>query len=57
MKKNKITFTRIIFLLAGMVLGVIGCTNDDDTGNNNNIRITSQSLKMDLSPFTREDRV
>ncbi len=55
MKKIKYISTKTILLLGGMVLGLTGCSEDDDAVNNGEVIITSQSLKMDLTQFERDD--
>ncbi|WP_103071389.1 alpha-amylase [Aquimarina sediminis] len=54
MKKITNIATKTILLLGGLVLGLTGCSEDDDA-NNSEVIITSQSLKMDLSQFKKED--
>ncbi|WP_271783265.1 alpha-amylase [Aquimarina algiphila] len=55
MKKITNISTKTILLLGGLVLGLTGCSEDDDSGNNSEAIITSQSLKMDLTQFEKED--
>ncbi|SHJ05735.1 alpha-amylase [Aquimarina spongiae] len=55
MKKIKNISAKTILLIGGMVLGFTGCSEDDDNPNTGEPIITSQSLKMDLSQFQKED--
>lgn len=55
MKKIKYISPKAFLLLGGMVLGLAGCTEDDDSSTDQEVIITSQSLKMDLTPFQKED--
>ncbi len=57
MKKFKNISTKTILLLGGVVLGLVGCNEDDETigtGIDDPI-VNSRTLKMDLTPFTKED--
>lgn len=55
MKKINNISAKTILLIGGMVLGFTGCNEDDDNPNTGEPIITSQSLKMDLSQFQRDD--
>ncbi len=55
MKNLRNISTKTFLLLGGMVLGLTGCTEDDNTIDQGEPVITSQSLKMDLSQFKRDD--
>ncbi|KZS41741.1 alpha-amylase [Aquimarina aggregata] len=55
MKKIINISTKTILLLGGLVFGLTGCSDDDDSANTTETIVTSQSLKMDLNQFKRED--
>ncbi|AXT58812.1 alpha-amylase [Aquimarina sp. AD10] len=55
MKKIINISTKTILLLGGLVFGLTGCSDDDDSSNTTETIVTSQSLKMDLNQFKRED--
>ncbi|WP_103866002.1 alpha-amylase [Aquimarina sp. I32.4] len=55
MKKTINIVPKTILLLGGMVLGFTGCSEDDNDANNSEAIVTSQSLKMDLTQYKRED--
>lgn len=55
MKKITNITTKTILLLGGLVLGLTSCSDDDDSTNNAEPIITTQSLKMDLTQFKKED--